>query len=103
MYVRPFPTELPIASCALSSVKYLLVDPSESPSVFVGMSEVNATVPEASLNVIVRSAVGSVIVSVVSKSFAVEPSNEIEDSNTPTAAGADHSTPYVAPEFAVST
>ena len=40
--------------------------PSESAVVDEGMSEVNATVPEASLNVIVRSAVGSITVSVVS-------------------------------------
>ena len=38
------------------------------------ISEVRATVPVASGNVIVRSPVGSVTVSVVSKSFAVEPS-----------------------------
>jgi hypothetical protein len=38
------------------------------------ISEVKATVPLASLNVIVRSPVGSVTVSVVSKASAVEPS-----------------------------
>ena len=41
------------------------------------MSLVRATVPVESGNVIVRSAVGSVIARVVSKSFAVAPSNVI--------------------------
>jgi hypothetical protein len=62
-----------------------------------------ATVPVASGSVIVRSAVGSVTASVVSKLFAVAPSNSMLEPNTPTAAGACHSTPYVALEFAVST
>ena len=41
------------------------------------ISLVSATVPVASGNVIVRSAVGSVTVSVVSKAFAVAPSKVI--------------------------
>ncbi len=40
-----------------------------------GISLVNATVPDVFGNVIVLSAVGSVTVRVVSKSFEVEPSN----------------------------
>ena len=59
-------------------------------STAVVISEVSATVPVASGNVIVRSAVGSTSVRVVSKSFAVEPSKVISVWNTPTAAGSDH-------------
>ena len=46
------------------------------------ISLVRATVPAASGNVIVLSAVGSVTVSVVSKSLAVEPSRTIEASES---------------------
>ena len=85
------PTTAPVAPCA--SVRFACVV----------ISEVSATVPVASGSVIVRSAVGSVTARVVSKAFAVEPSNVILESNTPTAAGLAHSRPYVAPEFAVRT
>ena len=48
------------------------------------MSEVSATVPVASGSVIILSAVGSVTARVVSKLFAVAPSNSILEPNTPT-------------------
>ena len=44
LYDKPVPTELPIASCALSSVKYLFVEPSlisSVPSVRVPPSDVD--------------------------------------------------------------
>ena len=65
------------------------------------MSLVSATVPLASGNVIVLSAVGLVTCSVVSLSSAEEPSNVMLDSNVPTAGAAAHSIPFVAEEFAV--
>ena len=61
------------------------------------------TVPDTLGRVIVRSAVGSTTVRVVSNESAVAPSNVICVSNTPTAAGAAHLTPLVSAESAVST
>ena len=44
VYVRPVPTALPTASCARSSVKYLLVEPSDRLSVFESATPFSAVI-----------------------------------------------------------